>query len=236
MNDSASSEMDRRAFLKHLATAALALVACSRVLNRQAWGQVPLESLERILEPIRAANGVPALSDAFIRASDFIALDAVGVRQAARQSASNLRIDGIKVALLQLLLHRSGLPGDRTPDPAIWPCVLAFTGPIREQRRALIGIVLGRPPVAEAGTRMLYSNYGYTIAGAFAEQVTGQDWERLLRQVLFQPLGMTSAGFGPPGLAQPWGAHAQWLAAGHAGARSRQPARDWTCGTPLRNE
>jgi CubicO group peptidase (beta-lactamase class C family) len=110
-----------------------------------------------------------------------------------------------RVTLLQLLSHRSGLPEDRTPDPAIWPRVRALAGPIREQRRALIEIVLGRPPVAEAGTRMLYSNYGYTIAGAFAEHVTGQDWESLMRQMLFQPLGMISAGFGPPGPAQPWG-------------------------------
>jgi CubicO group peptidase (beta-lactamase class C family) len=44
-----------------------------------------------------------------------------------------------------------------------------------------------------------------------AEQVTGESWEVLMRQRLFEPLGMGSAGFGTPGLPgrvdQPWGHH-----------------------------
>jgi CubicO group peptidase (beta-lactamase class C family) len=42
-----------------------------------------------------------------------------------------------------------------------------------------------------------------------AEQVTGKSWEDLMREELFQPLGMDTAGFGPPGtkdeIDQPWG-------------------------------
>jgi CubicO group peptidase (beta-lactamase class C family) len=38
--------------------------------------------------------------------------------------------------------------------------------------------------------------------------VTGKDWEVLMRERLFEPLGMKSAGFGPPGSSekneQPW--------------------------------
>jgi CubicO group peptidase (beta-lactamase class C family) len=41
-----------------------------------------------------------------------------------------------------------------------------------------------------------------------AEKVTGLSWESLVRARLFDPLGMNSAGFGPPGtfgeLDQPW--------------------------------
>src|SRR5262249_216549 len=61
----------------------------------------------------------------------------------------------------------------------------------------------------EPGTRFHYSNAGYIIAGAMLERVTGQTWEELMRQRLFSPLGMTSAGFGPPSAPsqtdQPWG-------------------------------
>jgi CubicO group peptidase (beta-lactamase class C family) len=61
-------------------------------------------------------------------------------------------------------------------------------------------IVLSQPPAAPPGTRMIYTNFGYTIAGAFAERVTGEDWEGLMRRLLFDPLEMRSAGFGPPGI------------------------------------
>ena len=54
-----------------------------------------------------------------------------------------------------------------------------------------------------------YSNLSYVIAGAMAEKVTGKSWESLMRERLFEPLGMSDAGFGPPGtlgeLDQPWG-------------------------------
>ena len=54
-----------------------------------------------------------------------------------------------------------------------------------------------------------YSNLSYMIAGAMAEKVTGKSWESLMRERLFGPLGMSDAGFGPPGtlgeLDQPWG-------------------------------
>jgi CubicO group peptidase (beta-lactamase class C family) len=55
----------------------------------------------------------------------------------------------------------------------------------------------------------LYSNGGYIVAGAMLEALTGQTWETLMEQELFQPLGITTAGFGAPGTSavrdQPWG-------------------------------
>lgn len=55
----------------------------------------------------------------------------------------------------------------------------------------------------------VYSNLSYMVAGAMAEKVTGKSWETLMQENLFTPLGMTSAGFGPPGTTgqvdQPWG-------------------------------
>ena len=47
------------------------------------------------------------------------------------------------------------------------------------------------------------------IAGSMAERVAGKSWEDLMQENLFQPLGMSSAGFGAPGSSgqvdQPWG-------------------------------
>ena len=45
-----------------------------------------------------------------------------------------------------------------------------------------------------------YSNTGFVLAGMMAEKVGNAPWEDLMRRRVFGPLGMTSAGFGPPGV------------------------------------
>jgi CubicO group peptidase (beta-lactamase class C family) len=112
------------------------------------------------------------------------------------------------VTLRQLALHRSGLPEDRAPD-ALFMKLRALEGPMQAQRSRLTELVLAQRPASAPGSKMAYSNNGYAILGAAAEQVTGETWENLMRQRLFEPLGMTTAGFGPPGRADavdaPWG-------------------------------
>jgi CubicO group peptidase (beta-lactamase class C family) len=111
------------------------------------------------------------------------------------------------VTLEQLVCHRSGLAEDRRPDLVTWPRVLLLTGDLPERRRAFVKIALARAPVHEPGSAFAYSNYGFTIAGAMCEAATGESYERLMRRWLFEPLGMTTAGFGAPGEdhPQPWG-------------------------------
>lgn len=79
---------------------------------------------------------------------------------------------------------------------------------VKERRLAHLKENLKDAPTVKAG-EYLYSNLGYMAAGCMAEAVTGQTWETLIQTRLFEPLGMTSAGFGPPGTAgatdQPWG-------------------------------
>jgi D-alanyl-D-alanine carboxypeptidase len=41
---------------------------------------------------------------------------------------------------------------------------------------------------------------GFIIAGAIAEAKTGKSWETLIREQVFEPLDITNAGFGAPGL------------------------------------
>ncbi|MBI5774152.1 MAG: beta-lactamase family protein [Verrucomicrobia bacterium] len=111
------------------------------------------------------------------------------------------------VTLEQLLAHRSGLP--TKPDSAAWAEARRQKGTTTEQRHALIKSVLAKPPEAPPGTKHIYSNQGYAVAGAMLERVSGQPWETLMQTMLFRPLGMASAGFGVPGhrgqLDQPWG-------------------------------
>jgi CubicO group peptidase (beta-lactamase class C family) len=62
---------------------------------------------------------------------------------------------------------------------------------------------------SEPGTKYLYSNLGYVIAGAIAEKAADASWEELITRALFEPLGMESAGFGGAGtpgqIDEPWG-------------------------------
>ncbi len=59
-----------------------------------------------------------------------------------------------------------------------------------------------------------YSNFGYMVAACMAEKVTGSSWEILMKKRLFEPLGMTTAGYGAPGtpkqIDQPWGHKKTW--------------------------
>jgi CubicO group peptidase (beta-lactamase class C family) len=97
------------------------------------------------------------------------------------------------VGLAQLLAHRGGLPH----DVAWWEG--GYSLPVVEQRRALLLRALQASPKDKPGSTYAYSNVGFVLAGAMAEQVTQTPWEDLMRRRLFGPLGMTSAGFGPPG-------------------------------------
>jgi CubicO group peptidase (beta-lactamase class C family) len=58
--------------------------------------------------------------------------------------------------------------------------------------------VLAGKPDHPPGETFAYSNVGYTIAAAMAEAKTGDTWEELVQREVFEPLGLTSAGFGPP--------------------------------------
>jgi len=119
-----------------------------------------------------------------------------------------------EVTLLHLLTHRSGIPG--TPPSSIWAD--AWTrdgeGSIREQRAEFADAMLGTKPVFSPGTGFEYSNAGYVVAGVMMEFLADASWEELMRERIFEPLGMTSAGFGNAareggGLDQPW-PHSAW--------------------------
>ena len=111
------------------------------------------------------------------------------------------------VTLEQLLTHRSGAPEDAPPD--IWADAQKEVGSPAQQRIRFVRALLEKQPVASPGSKHIYSNQGYAIAGAMLEKVTKKPWEELMQTRLFTPLRMTSAGFGPPAsrgkIDQPWG-------------------------------
>ena len=112
------------------------------------------------------------------------------------------------VTLEQLLTNRGGAPNNLDRG-GLWGRLWAFKGTPVGARQALMEGVTAEPPEAPPGSKYIYSNAGFAIAGHMAEEVMGKSWEELMRERLFVPLGMTSAGFGAPGdkeaVNQPYG-------------------------------
>jgi len=114
------------------------------------------------------------------------------------------------VTLKHLLAHRAGL----APSNQSWPKGKTFKdmhnlpGSAMQQRLTYAKMMLSQEPEAKPGTKYIYSNAGYAIAGVIAEQVMNTPWETLIKEMLFDPLGMTTAGFGAMGspgkIDQPW--------------------------------
>jgi CubicO group peptidase (beta-lactamase class C family) len=118
-----------------------------------------------------------------------------------------------KVTLRQVLAHRAGLrhePGGLAQvfNELVRPhrARIAFEritvlGTLPQQRLEIARQALSRPPGIPPDTKYWYSNTGYILAGAVLEQLTGRAWEDLMRERLFQPLGISTGGFGTPGAA-----------------------------------
>ncbi len=108
------------------------------------------------------------------------------------------------VTLVQLLSHRAGLPENLT-DAAALDAFFVDTRALPVQREAYVKAALAEAPVHPPGTDFAYSNSGFLIAAVIAERATGKDVETLMQREVFQPLGMTGAGFGPTPAGQPLG-------------------------------
>lgn len=101
------------------------------------------------------------------------------------------------VTLKQLLANSSGAPGNLNEN-GIWTRLWNFNGTPEQGRQLLLEEVTSFPLKSTPGSGYEYSNAGFSLGGAMLEAVAGQPWEDLLREKLFNPLGMTSAGFGVP--------------------------------------
>src|SRR2546423_6663399 len=108
-----------------------------------------------------------------------------------------------KVTLRQVLAHRAGLRFEPDGLAQVFGELVgrpprARLGTLPQQRLEIVRQALSRPPEIPPDTKYWYSNVGYVLAGAALEQLTGRAWEELMRERLFQPLGISSGGFGAP--------------------------------------
>jgi CubicO group peptidase (beta-lactamase class C family) len=104
------------------------------------------------------------------------------------------------VRLDQLLTHRGQIPayehvGD---DTLIALNEMGGGAGAIATRVAFLRYLVELAPQHNPSEPYDYSNAGYTLAAAMAERVTGKTWDRLVRELVFEPLAMTHAGFGWP--------------------------------------
>jgi CubicO group peptidase (beta-lactamase class C family) len=88
------------------------------------------------------------------------------------------------ITIRQLLTHTSGVRRDLRREN-----IDEFS--IDEFKRRLEASEAAFPP----GTKWEYSNTGYTLLALAAEEVTGKSFGQLLREQIFEPLGMASADY-----------------------------------------
>lgn len=110
-----------------------------------------------------------------------------------------IHADWRDVTLVQLLSHRASMSA--IPPLPLWLKLSGHEGSRDAREMLLSGGWLKSAPAAAPGSKWEYSNAGFMLAGLMAERATDKDWETLMREQLFEPLGMKSAGFGAPGSA-----------------------------------
>jgi D-alanyl-D-alanine carboxypeptidase len=112
--------------------------------------------------------------------------------------------NGGAITLRELLNHTSGL-FDYTDDPTFEAAVTSEPGRSWAPRE-LIAFATAQPALFSPGAGWSYSNSDYIVLGMVVEAVTGEPLEQLLRERIFQPLGLGSTSL-PSGTAIP-GRHA----------------------------
>ncbi len=109
-----------------------------------------------------------------------------------------------KVTISQLLSHSSGMPYQPNTPESITD---ARGSTLHARRYEYTKAAVSDPPEAPPGTKVIYSGGGI-IAAYAAERATKMSYETLMREHLFGPLEMTTAGFGcmasPGKLDGPW--------------------------------
>jgi CubicO group peptidase (beta-lactamase class C family) len=97
---------------------------------------------------------------------------------------------GDKVTIHHLLTHTSGIPS-YTDDPKFMDEVARNPSkPDDFVKRYCSGDLQFDP-----GSKFHYNNSGYFLLGAILEHVTGKKYEQLLRENIFDPLGMKDTGY-----------------------------------------
>lgn len=97
---------------------------------------------------------------------------------------------GAKITIHHLLSHTSGVP-NYTAQPGFFENVSRNPFKVADFIKKYTSGDLEFEP----GAKFNYSNSGYFLLGAIIEKVTGKNYEQVLQEEIFDPLGMKNTGF-----------------------------------------
>src|SRR6185437_16022085 len=97
---------------------------------------------------------------------------------------------GAKVTIHNLLSHTSGIPS-YTALPGFFQNVSRNPFTVDDFIKKYASGDLEFEP----GTKFVYDNSGYFLLGAIIEKVTGKPYEQVLKENIFDPLGMKNSGY-----------------------------------------
>ncbi len=105
---------------------------------------------------------------------------------------------GNEITIRHLLTHTSGIYE-----------ILRDTNAVKESTRPrskerMLSFFIDKPLDFDPGTQYSYSNSGYILLGLIIEKVTHMPYERVVRDIILRPLGMTHSGFDFAGLQSPY--------------------------------
>ena len=90
-----------------------------------------------------------------------------------------------QITILQLLTHQGGLiPDNRIED-------------YQQGIEQALKNVYATKPIAEPGTRFMYTDVGFIVLAELVRRITGADIHAYSQKTIFQPLGMTETGYLP---------------------------------------
>lgn len=98
---------------------------------------------------------------------------------------------GSRVTVSELLSHESGIPNFIVTPGFLDGPASRTTYTVRDFTEKFCSGDLHFEP----GTKFEYSNSGYFVLGAILEQVSGESYEQLLKERIFEPVGMRNSGY-----------------------------------------
>jgi CubicO group peptidase (beta-lactamase class C family) len=97
-----------------------------------------------------------------------------------------------QITVVECLSHTGGWDRDKSYDPMFQAVRMAKSMgiglPILPEH--IIRYQLGQPLDFDPLTRYAYSNFGYSILGRVIEKVSGQPYEKFVKETIFKPLGI----------------------------------------------
>lgn len=174
---------------KQLPGAVVLVARQGRIVWRQAYGNRALEpapegisidtiyDLASLTKVVATATSIMILVErGLIRMGDPVS------RYIPEFAASGKR----NITVEQLLVHRSGLIADNDIKD------------YQEGPAKALENIWNLAPVAETGTRFIYSDVNYIVLGELVRRVSGIPLDRFASENIFRPLGMKDTGFTPP--------------------------------------